>query len=129
MRPTPEARGYLKFLTKQEGVFGEMIDGYTFAAAYAIYNQIEPETIPSQGRQPLQQRLHSLDEDVLLSLEAGIAATYKRQGKPEPKDSKELLEILTQYAEAGLKVLKQRWDGKVCSQIQNDISQIIQSSL
>lgn len=128
IRPTAESRAYLDVLKKQR-VFRRSIDAYTFAAAYAIFKEIEPQELPSQGRQDLVQDLTLLDDDVLLSLEAGIAATYKRQGKPEPSDGKELLEILTRYAEAGLKVLKEQWEGKTPSQIQDQISKIIQSSL
>jgi hypothetical protein len=64
-----------------------------------------------------------------LALEAGVHAICKRNGLPEPTDSREVLEILSQYAEAGLKILKQRWDGKVGIQIQNDVRKIIGKSL
>lgn len=128
IRPTREARAYLDVLKKQ-GVFRRSIDAYMFAAAYAILKEIEPQEPPSQGRQDLVRELKILDDNVLLSLEAGIAATYKRKGKTEPSDGKELLEVLTRYAEAGLKVLKQQWEGKTSSQIQDHISKIIQSSL
>jgi len=36
-----------------------------------------------------------------------------------------VLEIVVQYAEAGLLVLKQRWEGKICIQIQDDIRKLI----
>lgn len=128
IRPSAESKAYLDVL-KEQGVFRRMIDGYVFAAAYAIFKEIEPQELPSQGRQDLVRDLKLLDDDVLLSLEAGIAATYKRQGKPEPSNGKELLEILTCYAEAGLKVLKEQWENKTSSQIQEQISKIIQTSL
>ena len=128
VRPTPDARTYLDVLTKQ-GVFRRMIDAYAFAAAYAVINDLQTEEILSKGRQDLVRDLRLLDDDVLLSLEAGIYAIRKRKGKPEPNDGKELLEILTQYAEVGLKVLKQQWEDKSPSQIQDHISKIIQSSL
>lgn len=128
VRPTPESRAYLDVL-KKKGVFRRSIDAYTFAAAYAILKEIDPKEIPSRGRQDLVENLRLVDDDVLLALEAGIFATYKRKGMPEPNDSKELLEILTQYAEAGLKVLQEQWEDKTSSQIRDHVSKIIQSSL
>ena len=52
VRPTPESRAYLDVL-KKKGVFRRSIDAYTFAAAYAILNEIDPKEIPSRGRQDL----------------------------------------------------------------------------
>lgn len=128
VRPTSESRAYLDVL-KRKGVFKRSIDAYLFAAAYAILKGIEPQEVPSHNRQDLVRDLKLVDDEVLLALEAGIFATRKRQGKPEPDDEKELLEILIQYAEVGLKVLKQQWEDKTSSQIREQISKIIQSSL
>jgi hypothetical protein len=126
IRPTPEANGYLKVL-KNNGAFSRMVDAYLFAAAYAIKNNVDVASIPSQGRQDLIN-IGIVDDDVRLSLEAGIHAICKRNGRSEPTDSREVMEILTQYAEAGLKLLKQRWEGKVGIQIQDDVRRIINQS-
>ncbi|OKH21290.1 hypothetical protein NIES593_15940 [Hydrococcus rivularis NIES-593] len=126
IRPTPEANGYLKVL-KNNGAFSRMVDAYLFAAAYAIKNNVDVASIPSQGRQDLSN-IDIVDDDVRLSLEAGIHAICKRNGRSEPTDSREVMEILTQYAEAGLKLLKQRWEGKVGIQIQDDVRRIINQS-
>ena len=128
IRPTSEAKGYLDRL-KQKGVFDRMIDAYLFAAAYAIKNNLEIFDLPSRGRQALVVDLTLVDKDVLLALAAGIHAIRKRNGQDEPSDSEELLEILTKYAEVGLKELKQKWEGKVGNQIQSKISNIISSSV
>jgi len=119
IRPTPEANGYLKVL-KNNGAFSRMIDAYLFAAAYAIKNNIDVVSLSSQGRQELIN-IGIVEDDVRLALEAGIYAICKRNNQSEPADSREVLEILTQYAEAGLKILKQRWEGKVGIQIQDDV--------
>jgi hypothetical protein len=123
IRPTPEANGYLKVL-KNNGVFNRMVDAYLFAAAYAIKNNIDAPPLSSQGRQELVN-MGVVEEDVRLALEAGVHAICKRNGQSEPKDSREVLEIVTQYAEAGLKLLKQRWEGKVGIQIQDDVRKIV----
>lgn len=122
-RPTPEAKGYLDVL-KKNGAFGRAVDAYVFAAAYAVKNNTEISPVLSRGRQDLVY-VGIVDEEVRLALEAGVYAILKRNGKPEPKDSREVLEILTQYAEAGLKLLKARWEGKTGLQIQDDIQKII----
>jgi hypothetical protein len=126
IRPTPEANGYLKVL-KNNGAFSRMVDAYIFAAAYAIKNNVDVASIPSQGRQDLIN-ISTVDDDVRLSLEAGVHAICKRNSRSEPTDSREVLEILTQYAEAGLKLLKQRWEGKIGIQIQDDVRRIINQS-
>lgn len=123
VRPTPEVKGYLDVL-KKNGAFGRAIDAYVFAAAYALKNNAEISKVPSRGRQDLVY-IGIVDEDVRLALEAGVHAVLKRNGKPEPKDSREVLEIVTQYAEAGLKLLKERWEGKTGLQIQDDVRRII----
>jgi hypothetical protein len=103
-----------------------MVDAYIFAAAYAMKNNIDVSPIPSAGRQDLIN-IGIVEDDVRLALEAGVHAICKRNNQPEPTDSREVLEILSQYAEAGLKILKQRWDGKVGIQIQDDVRKIIGS--
>jgi hypothetical protein len=123
IRPTPEANGYLKVL-KNNGAFDRMVDAYLFAAAYAIKHDLDVAPIASLGRQDLIN-IGSVDDDVRLALEAGIHAICKRRDRSELRDGKEVLEILSQYAEAGLKLLKQRWDGKVGIQIQDDVRRII----
>jgi hypothetical protein len=125
IRPTPEANGYLKVL-KNNGAFSRMVDAYIFAAAYAMKNNVDIFPIPSAGRQDLIN-IGIVEDDVRLGLEAGVHAMCKRNNQPEPTDSREVLEILSQYAEAGLKILKQRWDGKVGIQIQDDVRKIIGS--
>lgn len=123
IRPTPEANGYLQTL-KNNGAFGRMIDAYVFAAAYALKNNLEVSSVPSRGRQDMVQ-INIVDEDVRLALEAAVHVILKRGGKPEPADSREVLDIVTQYAEVGLKLLKERWQGKTGTQIQDDIQKII----
>lgn len=123
IRPTPEANGYLQTL-KDNRAFGRKVDAYVFAAAYALKNKLEVSPIKSRGRQDLVY-IGIVDDDVRLALEAAVHAILKRDGKPEPADSREVLEIVTQYAEVGLKLLKERWQGKTGTQIQDDIQRII----
>lgn len=122
VRPTPEAKGYLEVL-KNNGAFVRMIDAYIFAASYAMKYNLEILPLPT-GRSDLVQ-LNLLDEDILLALAASIHIVRQRRGESPLTESREVLDILTQYAEAGIKVLKQRWEGKVGIQIQDDIRRII----
>jgi hypothetical protein len=118
-----EANGYLKLL-KNIGAFKHMVDAYLFAAAYAMENNLEITSVPSSQRHDVA-RIDVVDKRVLLAIEAGVYAVCKRNGQPQPSDSKEVLEIVIQYAEAGLCVLKQRWEGKISIQIQDDIRKLI----
>lgn len=120
---TPKAKGYLDYLTNN-GVFKRAIDAYAFAAAYALkYDAEIPKVL--RGRSQNLAEVFRLDDDVRLALEAGVYAVQKRKGQPEPTDSKEVFDLVTKYAEAGLELLKERWQGKTRSQIQNDIQKII----
>lgn len=123
IRPTPEAKGYVDTL-KNQAVFGRMIDAYVFAAAYAIKKNADISQVSLTGRQDMVY-MNTVDDDVRLALEAGVYAITKRNGQPEPADSREVLEIITKYAEVGLNLLKARWEGKTGTQIQDDIRRII----
>ncbi|GAB4232183.1 MAG: hypothetical protein Kow0049_14950 [Stanieria sp.] len=118
-----EAHSYLKLLQKIE-VFKHMIDGYMFAAAYSIKNNLDINTSPLEKPHEVA-RINVIDDNVRLALEAGIYTIRKRNNQTQPENNKELLDILSQYAEVGLKALKQRWEGKVSLQIQDDILKII----
>ena len=122
-RPSAEAKGYLDVL-KKTGVFRRSVDGYAFAAAYALKNNSDISQVELRGRSELVA-VGALDEEVRLALEAGVHATLKRAGLPEPVDSAMVLDYVTKYAEAGLLVLKERWAGKTGLQIQDDIRKII----
>lgn len=122
VRPTPEAKGYLEVL-KNNGSFVRMIDAYIFAASFAMKQNLEILPLPT-GRSDLVQ-LNLLDDDILLALAASICIIRQRRGESAPTESREILDVLTQYAEAGIKVLRQRWEGKVGIQIQNDIRRMI----
>ena len=123
IRSSTEARAYLKLL-KDNGVFEQMVDGYMFAAAYAIKNNLDISLEPVNKKHDIAI-MNVVNETIRLSLEAGIYAMCKRNEQSQPEDSKEVLDILTKYAEVGLKALKQRWEGKISIQIQNDICKII----
>lgn len=129
-RPTPEAREYIRYLTNTKKVFPRMIDAYLFAAAFAMKQDLDIVPIDSKDRQHIVVDLLGLiDDDVRLALEASVYAIRKRHSQPEPSDSKELIEIISQYAEAGIIHLKERWENKATvNQIQDDIAKIINSS-
>jgi hypothetical protein len=120
---TAEAKGYLDYLIAKQ-VFKRAIDAYAFAAAYAIEQNAEiPQTL--SGRSNSLAEVFRLDEDVRFALEAGIHVIRKRNNQPEPQDSTEVFELVTKYAEIGLQILKQKWQGKTQVQIQDDIRKII----
>ena len=123
IRASTEAHSYLKLLQKI-GVFKQMIDGYMFAAAYSIKSNLNIDITLTEKPHKVA-RINVIDDNVRLALEARIHTICKRNNQPPPEDSKEVLEILSRYAEVGLKALKQRWEGKINIQIQDDIRKII----
>ena len=121
---TSEAKGYLDYLKKKQ-IFKRAIDAYAFAATYAMKYSADIS-------QPISKRSNSLAEvfrlnpDVLLALEAGVHIMCKQKNIPEPKDSAEVLDLVTRYAEVGIQLLQQKWQDKTsASQIQRDIWQMI----
>ena len=121
---TSEAKGYLDYLKKKQ-VFKRAIDAYAFAATYAMKQNADISQPMSRKSNSLAE-VFRLDKDVLLALEAGVNIMCKRNDLPEPKDSAEVLELLTKYAEVGIQLLQQKWKNKTStSQIQQDIWQMI----
>jgi hypothetical protein len=123
IRPTIEAKGFLSYL-KDQGIFNRMIDAYLFAAAYGIKNDLEITPLVGSKREDLVM-FGIVEEDVRLAIEAGLQIIRKRNGFFDEIDGKEALELLSQYAEAGLRVLKDRWNGRVKGQIQADICRLL----
>lgn len=121
---TSEAKGYLDYLKKKQ-IFKRAIDAYAFAATYAMKQNADISQ-PLTSRSNSLAEVFRLDEDVRLALEAGVHVIRKRNSQPEPKDSAEVLEIVTKYAEVGIQLLQKKWQDKTsASQIQKDIWQII----
>jgi hypothetical protein len=126
IRATSEANLYLKEL-KNRRVFDRLVDVYLFAAAYAIKSNLEISPIVSRDRQDLII-INQIGDDIVLALEAGVHAVRKHNNQAEPADEKEVLDLVTQYAEAGLTILRQRWNDKTEGLILKDIQNIISSS-
>lgn len=116
----------MKFL-KNSRIFDRLVDGYLFAAAYAMKNNLEISPIISRDRQDLIL-INRIGDDIVLALEAGVHSVRKRNNQAEPADEKEVLDLVTQYAEAGLTILRQRWNDKTEGLILKDIQNIISSS-
>ena len=126
VRPTQTAHTYLKHLKEKEKVFDRMIDAYLFAAAYALKEELEIESLTGSSRQDLVD-LSIVDKDVLMSLSAGIYIVCQHKGQSQPKDSKDVGELLTQYAEAGLMYLQKLWKNKIKDQIYLDVIKFMKS--
>ncbi|NES73839.1 MAG: hypothetical protein F6K24_55980 [Okeania sp. SIO2D1] len=103
IRPTPEARGYLDTL-KSQAVFGRKIDAYVFAAAYAIKQNADISQVSLTGSQDMAM-MKIVDDEVRLALEAAVHAITKHNSQTQPIESREVLEIITKYAEVGLNLL------------------------
>lgn len=117
------SRNYLQVL-KDNKTFERMVDAYLFAAAFAIKQDLSIYGINLSNRQDLIN-ISQIEPEVVLALTAGIYIICKKNSYPQPRDGKEVLDKICQYAEVGLRELKERWQGKVSNQIQADIERII----
>lgn len=117
------SRNYLQVL-KDNKTFERMVDAYLFAAAFAIKEDLSIYGINLSNRQDLIN-ISQIEPEVILALTAGIYIICKKNSYPQPRDGKEVLDKICQYAEVGLRELKERWQGKVSNQIQADIERII----
>ena len=121
---TSEAKGYLDYLKKKQ-IFKRAIDAYAFAATYAMKHNADISQ-PISNRSNSLAEVFRLDKDVLLALEAGVHVMCKRKNRPDPRNSAEVLDLVTRYAEVGIQLLQQKWQDKTsASQIQRDIWQMI----
>lgn len=122
---TAESKGFLDFLKKEE-IFSRAIDAYACAAAYAIKNNAEiSQELPRRSKNLAE--VFRLDKRVRLALESGLYAVRKHNRLPETESEEEVFELISKYAETGLRLLKNRWKGKTKNQIQSDIQKIISS--
>ncbi|MFM8305790.1 MAG: hypothetical protein ACKN87_01615 [Microcystis aeruginosa] len=117
------SRNYLQVL-KDNKTFERMVDAYLFAAAFAIKQDLSIYGINLSNRQDLIN-ISQIEPEVILALTAGIYIICKKNSYAQPSDGKEILDKICQYAEVGLRELKERWQGKVSNQIQADIERII----
>ncbi|MFM7792917.1 MAG: hypothetical protein ACKO90_34125, partial [Microcystis panniformis] len=109
---------------KDNKTFERMVDAYLFAAAFAIKEDFSIYGINLSNRQDLIT-ISQIEPEVILALTAGIYIICKKNSYAQPRDGKEVLDKICQYAEVGLRELKERWQGKVSNQIQADIERII----
>ena len=117
------SRNYLQVL-KDNKTFERMVDAYLFAAAFAIKQDLSIYGTTLSNRQDLIN-ISQIEPEVILALTAGIYIICKKNSYHQPSDGKEILDKICQYAEVGLRELKERWQGKVSNQIQADIEKII----
>jgi len=119
VRPSLKAKGALD-QWKKTRVFPRSIDGYAFAAAYAIRQGIDIEGVKISNRSDLTD-LGDLAVATRRALEAGIHTARKRAGLALPASAEEVFELASRYAEVGIEALVERWGGKSKGQILEDI--------
>lgn len=106
----------------EERVFPRRIDLLLLGFSYAVNNNIEPATDFKR------HELHytsGIDPDTRLAAEA-VAQWYARElGRADEIDSdRKLLDFICAMGIAGVRALRERWEGKRRSQIQWDILEL-----
>lgn len=122
-RPSIRAKGLLDEWKKAR-VFPRAIDGYAFAAAFAMRERLTIDGLRIANRSDLVE-MGVLEKGVRRALEAGIYMARKRSGLSAPASEDEVLDQLSHYAEAGIVALADRWGGKSKSQILEDIRAMV----
>ncbi len=115
--------GYADKLSK-DGVFPRRLDLLLLGFSYAVTNGL----LPAEGaRRHELTRAESLG-DQKLPIEA-VAHWYARKlGQDEPETEHELLDFIFRTGVAGVRALRERWEGRGKSQIQWDIMRLATAS-
>lgn len=107
----------------QDRVFPRRIDLLLLGFSYAVNNNIPPVT--NFKRHELHYT-SGIDDDTRLAVEVVAQWHAQELGIAEKIDSdRRLLEFICALGIAGIRELRQRWEGKRRSQIQWDIMQIM----
>lgn len=122
-RPSQVSKGTLDSW-KELRVFPRAIDGYAFAAAFAIRERFPIEDVKITKRTDLYE-VGALEIKIRRSLEAGVHAARKSAGLPAAASDEEVFELVSRYAEIGVAHLNERWKGKSKSQILEDIRELV----
>lgn len=103
-----------------EGTMPRRVDLLLLGFSYAVNNRLSP-TEEAKGRE--LTRVASLGE-AQLAVEA-VAQWYARAlDLSELTDASELLDFIIRVGVAGVRALKERWEGKSKSQIQWDVMRL-----
>ncbi len=105
--------GFTKQLT-DDGVVERQVDLLLVGVAYAIRKRLVP--LDSLKRHDLV-RVASIDPDVRLAVETGLAWYSREKQLVEPETPKELLDLLARMGSVGLFTLKEDWESLTLGQI------------
>ena len=109
--------GYAKGLV-ESGVVARQVDLLLLGFAYAVRNDLD---VPAQFQRHEIVRAAGVDPDSRMAVEA-VAPWYAREkGIQEPKDSRELLDLVCRLGSAGIAELQSEWSGKAKTQIELSI--------
>ncbi len=104
-----------------EGTMPRRVDLLLLGFSYAVNNRLSP-TEEAKGRE--LTRVASLGGESQLAVEA-VAQWYARSlDSSEFADESELLDFIIRVGVAGVRALKERWEGKSKSQIQWDVMRL-----
>jgi hypothetical protein len=100
-----------------DGVFPRRLDLLLYGFAYAVANELEPAE--DVQRHELIRAMYLDDEELPVS---AVAQWYNRKLGHDPlDDEQDLLDFTCRVGIAGVRKLRERWEGRSKSQIQWDI--------
>jgi hypothetical protein len=100
-----------------DGVFPRRLDLLLYGFTYAVANELEPAN--DVQRHELIRAMYLDDEELPVS---AVAQWYNRKLGHDPlDDEQDLLDFTCRVGIAGVRALRERWEGRSKSQIQWDV--------
>jgi len=101
----------------EDGVFPRRLDLLLYGFSYAVTNELLPDEDASRQELTRVTSLHDAELPI-----SATAQWYNRKLGREPiEDEQELLDFVCRVGVAGVRKLRERWEGRSKSQIQWDI--------
>ena len=112
--------GFSDRLSK-EGTVPRRVDLLLLGFGYAVKNQFLPA---EEVERHELIRVSGLGDEAQLAIEAVASWHARALNLPELADESELLDFIIRVGVAGVRALKERWEGKSKSQIQWDVMRL-----
>jgi len=117
--------GFADKLT-EDGVVPRRIDLLLLAFSYAVAEKLPPS---QDVKRHEFVRAQILTDDQVLAVSAAAQWYARSSGLDLPEDERHLMNFVCSAADAGLRVLKERWEGRTKSQLQLDIFRTVEDRL
>lgn len=109
----------------KDGVFPRRVDLLLLGFAHAVAERLPPA---DRVKRHELIRATSLDETIQLSICAAAQVYARDMDLEPPQDERSLLSLICNAGIAGMRALKERWEGRTKSQIQLDVMKLTEGA-